>query len=50
VKSLEPKLSPTTVIDIPPEDGVFGREEKDATGASNENRPRPVPTAVLTVT
>jgi hypothetical protein len=38
------------VADIPPLAGEFGREVKDVTEASNENKLRPVPTDPPTVT
>ena len=38
VRSLEPKLVPSTVIDAPLESAVLGATVADRTGASNEKR------------
>ena len=48
VNSPAPKLSPATVVDAPPETGVF-RWNSEITAASNENAELDVPTIAATV-
>jgi hypothetical protein len=47
---MDPKLSPTTVIDSPAVRGTLPTPTNDETGASNENAEKPVPATAASVT